>query len=88
MNLIKSNDIDFIFDDKANIQVLLRNIKDVFTIREIISPDCPHSNIFLNIVFPADKFLMNYKKIHLMFKSNFSYLVFLINSLKLRNFFK
>ena len=75
MNLIKSNDIDFIFDDKANIQVLLRNIKEVFTIREIISPDCPHSNIFLNIVFPVDKFLMNYKKMLLMFKSNFNYII-------------
>ena len=75
MNLIKSNNIDFIFDDKANIQVLLRNIKDVFNIKEILSPDCPHSNIFLNIVFPANKFLMNYKKIHLMFKNNFNYII-------------
>ena len=75
MNLTKSNDVDFIFDDKENIHVLLRNIKDVFNIKEILSPDCPHSNIFLNIVFPVDKLIMNFKKIHLIFKNNSNYII-------------
>ena len=75
MNLIKGNDIDFIFDDKENIQVLLKNIKDTFDVKEVLSPDCLHSNIFLNIVFPVDKLLMKYKKLDLMLKINFDYII-------------
>jgi len=81
MNLIKENDAKFIFDDKDNILILIRNIIGTFFIKDSESPNCIYGNLYLNIIFPKNKFIYGYKKLNFILKNFFSYIFLKIKKL-------
>ena len=81
MNLIREKDAKFIFDDRDNISILIKNIIETFFIKDNVSPKCIYSNLYLNIIFPRNKFIYGYKKLNFILKNNFSYIFLKIKKL-------
>ena len=81
MNLIQENNAEFIFDDRENISILIENIIGTFFIKDSVSPDCIYGNLYLNIIFPKNKFIYGYKKFNFFLKNLFSYIFLKIKKL-------
>ncbi len=73
MNLIKNDEIDFIFDDVDNVKVLIKNILTTYSIKEKYSPTCVFKNLHLKISFPKSKILFFIKKCTFIIKNLLSY---------------
>ena len=81
MNLIKERNAEFIFDDRENVLILIKNIIETFFIKDSMSSKCIYSNLYLNIIFPENKFIYSYKKLNFILKNNSSYIFLKIKKL-------
>ena len=74
MNIIKTKNIEFVFDDVDNIQTLIKNIKSTYKIINQITPNCVNRNQYIHISFPENKFIFYIKLIFLKTKNLISYI--------------
>ena len=81
MNLIKEKNAEFIFDDRENVLILIKNIIETFFIKDSMSSKCIYSNLYLNIIFPENKFIYSYKRLNFILKNDSSYIFLKIKKL-------
>ena len=74
MNIIKTKNIEFVFDDVDNIQTLIKNIKSTYKIINQITPNCVNRNQYIHISFPENKIIFYIKLIFLKTKNLISYI--------------
>ena len=74
MNIIKTKNIEFVFDDVDNIQTLIKNIKSTYKIINQITPNCVNRNQYIYLSFPENKFIFYIKLIFLKTKNLISYI--------------
>ena len=81
LELEKERNAEFIFDDRENVLILIKNIIETFFIKDSMSSKCIYSNLYLNIIFPENKFIYSYKKLNFILKNNSSYIFLKIKKL-------
>ena len=74
MNIIKTKNIEFVFDDVDNIQTLIKNIKSTYKIINQVAPNCVNRNQYIYLSFPENKFIFYIKLIFLKTKNFISYI--------------
>ena len=86
MKIMKKGNVEFIFDDVDNINILIKNIKSTYKIIEQKTPKCSNRNSYINISFPKDNSFFIFNKVVMRVKNLISYLN--LKFLKLLNFKK